>query len=46
MFLFLVVAQLVKFYILILYLADNDYCRLQPVLLVDQITVIRNEMCI
>ena len=29
-----------------LYPADHDYCRFQYVLLVDQITVIRNEMCV
>ena len=26
--------------------ADHDYCRFQSVLLVDQITVIENEMCV
>ena len=28
------------------YPADHDYCRFQPVLLVDQITDIGNEMCV
>ena len=28
------------------YPADHDYCRFQSVLLVDQITVIGNEMCV
>ena len=28
------------------YPADHDYCRFQYVLLVDQITIIGNEMCV